>query len=397
MIIIDKPYVSDFLIQTIKENHFQVIATPEARSLISDNSLNWISEEEAKNIFEKSPNSLLYTNSENSISWIENNLTNSKLPAQIQIFKNKIKFRELIKYSFPNYFFKGVKYHDLRALNIEDLKFPLILKPAVGFFSIAVIKVDSPSDWNQAITKIEVEIEKFKDLYPKEVMDMNDFILEEYIEGEEYAIDCYFNKEGDPVVLNILHHVFSSANDVSDRIYSTSTELIKKYLVKIQEFLKPIGKKAGLQNFPAHVEIRIDRDGNIFPIEVNPLRYGGLCTTGDISWYAYEINSYEYFLNAKTPNWEEISIDREDKKYSIIVLDNNSGIKENEIESFDYDLLLKDFKKPLSLRKLDFKKYLVFGILFVETTFESEGDLNQILTSNLRKYIKVKQTVTNKT
>lgn len=106
MIIIDKPYVSDFLIQTIKENNFQVIATTEARNLISDNSLNWISEEEAKNIFEKSPNSLLYTNSENSISWIENNLTNSKLPSQIQIFKNKIKFRELIKDSFPNYFSK---------------------------------------------------------------------------------------------------------------------------------------------------------------------------------------------------------------------------------------------------------------------------------------------------
>jgi hypothetical protein len=344
MIIIDKPYVSDFLIQTIKKNNFKVIATIEAKSLISDESLNWISEEEAKNTFQKSPDSLLYTNSENSISWIENNLTTSKLPAQIQIFKNKIKFRELLKDLFPTYFFKGVRYQDLRNLNISDLKFPLILKPAVGFFSIAVIKVDSSSDWTQAIDKIETEIEKFNGLYPIEVMDMNDFIIEEYVEGEEYAIDCYFNKDGNPVVLNILHHVFSSANDVSDRIYSTSTELINKYLSKIQEFLKSIGEKAALRNFPAHVEIRIDREGNIFPVEVNPLRYGGLCTTGDISWYAYEINSYEYFLNAKEPDWKQISKDREDKKYSIIVLDNNSGIHENEIESFDYDLLLKDFK-----------------------------------------------------
>ncbi|MCK5169893.1 MAG: hypothetical protein KAQ75_08435, partial [Bacteroidales bacterium] len=99
-----------------------------------------------------------------------------------------------------------------------------------------------------------------------------------------------------------------------------------------------------------------------------------------------------YFLEGKTPNWEEIYKARKNKKYSIIVLDNNSGIKENVIESFDYDQLLKDFEKPMSLRKLDFNKYLVFGILFVETTCGNDKELNQILNSNLRKYIKIKQT-----
>lgn len=58
-----------------------------------------------------------------------------------------------------------------------------------------------------------------------------------------------------------------------------------------------------LKNFPAHIEIRIDKNGNINPIEVNPLRFGGWCTTGDISWYAYGFNSYEYFLKGKKPDW----------------------------------------------------------------------------------------------
>lgn len=390
MIIIDKPYVSDFIIQTIKENSIQIISTPEARKIVSDKSLNWINEEDAKKIFEKNPNSSLYTNSENSISWIENNLANTNLPEQINIFKNKIKFRELIKESFPNYFYKGVKFEELRKLNIDDLKFPFILKPAVGFFSIAVIKVDNPDDWADVLNKTEIEIEKFRDLYPKEVMDMSDFIIEEYIEGEEYAIDCYFNKDGEPVILNILHHIFSSANDVSDRVYSTSTELINRYKDAIYNFLKPVGKQAKLKNFPMHVEIRINANGEIAPIEINPLRYGGLCTTGDLSWYAYGINSYKYFLEGKEPDWNEISKSRQDKKYSLIVLDNNSGIKENEIESFDYDLLLKDFEKPLSLRKMDVKEYLVFGILFVETKQGNDKELNHILTSDLKNYIKTK-------
>ncbi len=45
----------------------------------------------------------------------------------------------------------------------------------------------------------------------------------------------------------------------------------------------------------------------------------------------------------------------------------------------------------MSLRKIDFKKYLVFGFLFIETTVGEDQELNQILTSDLRKYIKLKK------
>ncbi len=209
MILIDKPYVSEFLIRTIKKYNLQIISTPIAREMIQDDSLNWISEKEARSIFEKDHLTRVYTNSENSISWIERNFNSSKLPEQIHIFKNKIKFRELIKDSFPNYFFLGVKYDELRGLNIEKIKFPFIIKPAVGFFSLAVHKVDNLEEWKEVLNNIEKEIEQLQGIYPKEVVDITDFIFEEYIVGEEYAIDCYFDDEGEPVILNILHHVFS--------------------------------------------------------------------------------------------------------------------------------------------------------------------------------------------
>lgn len=390
MIIIDKPYASDFLIKTIKENNFQIISTVNAREMIADKSLNWISEEEAINKLKEDPSTKIYTNSENSIAWIEKNLGFSELPGQIQTFKNKIKFRELLKTSFPDYFFKGIKYNEIRNLNIEEFKFPFIIKPAVGFFSIAVHKVDKVDDWNKVLDKIDIEIEKLSGVYPEEVINMNDFIIEEYIKGDEYALDCYFDSEGQPVILNILHHFFLTENDVNDRVYTTSEEIIYRYYSEILEFLVYIGEKVNLKNFPAHIEVRIDKNGKINPIEVNPLRFGGWCTTGDISWFAFGFNSYEYFLKGKKPDWEEIFKTRKNKKYSNIVLDNNSGIPENEIESFDYDLLLKDFEKPMDLRKVDFVKYTVFGFVFVETTNGNEEELDRILSSNLRKYITLK-------
>jgi len=190
-----------------------------------------------------------------------------------------------------------------------------------------------------------------------------------------------------------MHHIFSSDKDVSDRVYSTSKEIIEKHQSKIEAFLKIIGEKAQLKNFPMHVEIRVDSNNNIIPIEINPLRFGGWCTTGDISYFAYGFNSYEQFLYQKTPNWNAIFETRKDKLYSLIVLDNNSGINEKDIVSFDYELLLKDLKKPLNLRKVDFRKYAVFGFLFIETSKENNNEVANILASNLRKYITVKNAV----
>jgi len=390
MILIDKPFVSHFLIDTIKRNNFQIIATQEAKKLIPNQSLNWISEQEAKKIIEKNPQLPIYTNSENTISWIDKNLKSSYLPSKIQLFKNKIAFRELLKESFPNFFFKGVKFNELNNLKTETLKFPFIIKPAIGFFSIGVYKVDTPSEWSGILQKLKNEVIKSSKMYPKEVINFTDFIIEDCIEGNEYAVDCYFDNLGKPVVLNILHHIFSSGKDVSDRVYSTSKEILEKNIENIEKFLKIVGKKANLKNFPIHVEIRINSEGKIIPIELNPLRFGGWCTTGDLAWYAYGINSYEYFFKGLKPNWKDILKTKENKIYSIVALDNNSGLKESEIDYFDYKLLLKDFENPLSLRKVDFKEYPIFGILFTETTIGNEKELTKILISNLQKYIKLK-------
>ncbi|WP_457617632.1 ATP-grasp domain-containing protein [Lutibacter sp.] len=390
MILIDKPYVSDFLIETIKKNKFKIVATSEAKKMILDKSLNWISEKEAITLTKNNPDTPIYSNSENIISWVEQNLVFSKLPNQIQLFKNKITFRELVQDIFPNYFFKGVKFEDLDNISVVNLPFPFIIKPAIGFFSLGVHKVDKPQEWKQVLTEIRQEINQIKGFYPSEVLNTTNFIIEECIEGEEYAVDCYFNKNGNPIVLNILHHIFSSGKDVSDRIYTTSKEIIESNIEGIEKFLQIIGEKASLINFPVHIEVRINKQGKIIPIEINPLRFGGWCTTGDLSWYAYGINSYEYFIKGEKPNWKEILETRKDKKYSIVLLDNSAGIDKNNIAYFDYEQVLKDFENPLSLRKVNFNEYPIFGILFVETSLGNERELDNILTSKLEKYIVLK-------
>jgi hypothetical protein len=390
MFLIDEPYVSDFLVETIRVNNFKIVATPQATQLIPDLSLNWVSEENAISILKKIPHTPLYTNSENSIAWINKHLPDSLLSNQIETFKNKVKFRELIRESFPSFFFKSIKLEAIQNLDISKIQFPFVIKPSVGFFSLGVHIIHDIKDWDLA--KQELNIHNLQSTFPKEVLDTSNFIIEEYIKGEEYAIDAYFNKDGEIVILNILHHKFSSEADTSDRVYSTSKEIIYENKNRVEGFLQPIGDKLNLRNFPLHVEIRINEEGQISPIEINPLRFGGWCTTADLTGYALGINSYDFFLTAKKPNWVHIFKNRNHAKYSIIVLNNNSGIAPDKIQEFRYDLLEQDHEKVLAIRKLDIKNYPVFGFLFTETSIENEQELDDILKSDLRKYI-----VTNST
>ena len=389
MIILDKPYISGFLLDTLERNTIPVIHNEVVSEYAGGRNLNLLAEEEAIKLFKDSSYPLLYTNSENSISWIENNLQNTSLPGKIQLFKNKVLFRDLISDMFPGYFYKGVPVDELESLDVSGFPLPFIVKPAVGFFSLGVYKVERVEDWPETIKTILKEIDLIKDLYPPEVLHIGEFIIEECISGDEFAIDCYFNKEGNPVVLNIMKHIFSSGTDVNDRVYITSKAIIENYRDPITEFLSEIGKRAELQNFPAHVEVRIDTNGTVAPIEVNPLRFGGWCSTPDLAWHAYGINLYEYLFQQKKPDWNSILENKDGAVFSNIVLNNSTGIEGKNIESFDYEKLLAGFENPLELRKADFGKFPLFGFLFCETRKQNMQELDRILMSDLKEYVKL--------
>ena len=279
MILLDKPYISEFLLATLERCKIPVIQNDIADELASNRNLVLLSKNQVITEFNTDKDTLLYTNSENSISWIENNLQHTHLPGKIKLFKNKILFRNLLKDLYPAYFYTSVKFDAIESLDIKDFPLPFIIKPAVGFFSLGVYKVEHFSEWPNIVQAIKKEVDLIKDLYPPEVLYAGEFIIEECIHGEEFAIDVYFDGNGNPVILNMMKHIFSSGKDVNDRVYITSKEIIERYHAMITGFLAEIEKRVGLRNFPAHIEIRITEDDKIAPVEVNPLRFGGWCST----------------------------------------------------------------------------------------------------------------------
>jgi len=391
MIVLDKPYVSELLMETIAEHQLPLIANQPMGWLNFPSNTNFIEPEQAIIELNSKENPLLYSNSENAIHWIVANLKHTYLPEKIDLFKNKAKFRNLVSDLFPDFFYKEVSIDDLKDLDISQIPKPFIIKPNVGFFSLAVYKVETEIQWQEVKRSIIHSIQNTPNLYPTEVVDTRTFIIEQFIEGEEFAIDAYFNSLGEAVIVGIFKHLFSSDADVSDRVYYTSKDLIEEYLQTFTNFLNEIGKRAMLKNFPVHVEIRVPKNGSINPIEVNPMRFGGWCTTADLTTHAFGMNPYVFFSNQLKPNWTELLSEKQGKKYCMILLDNSTGNSASDIESFNYPALINSFEKVLDLRKTNWKEYPLFGIMFTETREDNYQEIEKILKSDLREYITLKK------
>lgn len=387
MILLDKPYVSKFLKETIVKYDFPVLDTG---NITEHGELALIKPEDIVERFKNDSNSRLYTNSENSINWVINHLGFTKLPEYINIFKNKVEFRKLVQKMYPNFFFREVNLKELDEVKLEELPMPFIIKPAVGFLSLGVHKVLNEADWTNVKQLIRDEFTEAQTLFPLEVVNASSFLIEEIIDGEEFAFDAYFDENGEATVLGVLKHPFGSDKDVSDRVYFTSKEIIKQYLPMFTKFVSKVGECAELRNFPVHVEVRVDANGRLVPIEVNPLRFGGWCTSADLTYLATGMNPYHYFLTNQKPNWDELLEKMGDDIYSLVILDNSSGIPSKNIAKFDYDKLLKHFIKPLELRKIDYKMYNIFGMLYTKSPADQFSEVESILKSDLKEFVQEK-------
>jgi hypothetical protein len=390
MFFVDDPYVSDFFKKTVLENALPVVNTPGAQKYSFLPGTRLISEADAIQELRNDKAPLLYTTSENTIGWIAQHLEFTGIPAQIEFFKDKAKFRRVTQSIFPSLYFKEVPLNELNEVRVEELPLPFVIKPSVGFFSLGVHKVNSAAEWPGTIAAIQQEIDQITGMYPDEVLNIRSFIIEGCIDGDEFAIDAYYNGEGQAVILDILHHTFSSAEDVSDRIYTTSKEIIKANLDEFSDFLNKIGSVTGVKRFPVHVELRRDSSGTLLPIEVNPMRFGGWCSTPDLAYAAYGLNPYLYYQNQQKPDWDKLLAEKDNLLYSVVILDNSTGKTAEEIVSFDYEKLLASFEHPLELRKIDYHVHPLFAFLYVETRAENTSELDSILHSKLNEFITIK-------
>jgi hypothetical protein len=389
LFILEEPYVSDLLAATVADLRLPVLDTPMARRRLSGPLATPLFTDDAFAAAAARPEARLYSNSENAIGWIAEHLGRTDLPRQIGLFKDKVAFRELVADLYPDYRFFGLPLSGLPAFNPSLLRAPFVVKPAVGFFSLGVHVVESAAAWPTVVAAIEREVLALGSMYPGQVLGLDRFVVEEVIEGEEFAVDAYYDADGTPVLVDLYTHLFVSADDVSDRIYLTSAEIVKRLHAPAMAFLAEIGRRARLADFPVHVELRVDGAGRVAPIEVNPMRFGGWCAT-DLAHFAYGVNPYRCYLLGECPDWVRLADEAAGRTTALIVSDLPSSVDLAAIESVDYERFAARFSRVLDLRPTDFNHYPVFAFTFVDVPPDDLSELHAVLGADLREYLRMR-------
>lgn len=386
MLIFDAPYVSDVIADYAETSKIPVLDNAFARTVAKNFALNLMDEQPFAEAVASGKR--LYTVSENALDWVYAHVGHTPMAASIRLMKDKFAFRSALTPMHPNYFFRKASVLELRNIDISTIEMPFILKPCVGFYSVGVYVIASEHDWRTALDDIDANLRIWKESYPGTVLDDADFLLESRINGQEYAVDVYFNDQGNAVIVNILKHEFSSGKDVSDRLYYTSKGVIQENLKPFTDYFTAMNQYLGAKNFPAHIEIRVADDGTIIPIECNPMRFSGWCTT-DLAFYALGIKTYQYYLENRTPDWSNLLAEAEGV-YSMVILDKPAGLAKTT--HFDYEAVSADFHKILHLRRMEKPEYPMFGIVFAQTPENKRGELDRIMLSDLTKYCRAGST-----
>ena len=385
MFIIDAPYISDVAERFLVESQMPLLANDFARQSVSSEA-NFVTPSEAALHLEKDNFRWLYSNSENAIAWITETFgAESDLAKKIDLFKDKSKFRKATAALFPDITFRKVSAKEISTLTFESVGRPFIIKPTVGFISAGVYRVDTAEDWKEVQVKICQETEATASAFPGEVLNSDTFVVESIIEGEEYAIDAYFDEDNKPVVLNILHHRFSGEQDMSDRLYVTSAKIIEERLRPIEKFLTDIAALGDYRGLPVHAEVRIDPMGHVRPIEINPLRFAGWCST-DIAYYGYGLSVYEHFAKRTRPDWATILKGKESETYAIGVIERVGSLTDKQV--FDYGAFEKLFSSLITLRKMDYRTFPLFAFAFFKVTPENEEELDLILSMDPSRFVR---------
>ena len=378
LILLDTAYVSPLLAETLIEKKVKVLDIQQ--QLI----LNHKSEDEQNLVKIFQQEDLIIMNSEEAIQILNEYYAESHVTKTANLFKNKFAFRKRLAESYPNFFFLETTSGELGQLDLSSLPYPLIFKPTVGYSSVGVYRVENPQEFQSIIDKMEESMEQSSEDDSKDILGSETFIIESYIEGQEFAIDLFFDEKNDPVVLNLFARMFKDEKDMSDRIYYTSKQVLQNYLAPITEYLQGLGEIFNLRKMPLHVELRMDDEGTIVPIEVNPLRFAGAGTT-ELGSFAYGVNSYDYFFEQKKPDWAALINAMDNKIYSFTCAEFEGEIKIDDGLVIHHELLQKQFHHILEYRHIPYDQGATFAVIFFSSETLAQND--HILTLDFMEYV----------
>jgi len=326
-----------------------------------------------------SPNKVCIT-SEATLVSILKQLNDQVTKSAIQAMKDKHLFRELLQDDFPSLGYRFINFDEIKDLKLSKKR---VMKPVKGCFGTAVKIVDEHSDLHQIYNEIKAEIGKNSSVFSESVLSQSEFILEDFIEGEEYAVDMFYDSKGEPHVVNIYYHPLPKHKDYLHMIYYTNKSIFETIYDEAKSFFNKLNDKLHVKNIALHSEFK--RADKLVPIEINSMRFGGM-GLGNMVYHSMSVNPYEHFINEQGPDWDKIWSNHPTSNFVYFIAYNGTHIDKN-LQRPNLNKLEGMFTKILNKTTFDYKKQLAFGVYTLDENLENIDRLLEIDFNDYFEYV----------
>jgi len=289
-------------------------------------------------------------------------LDDEEKKAKISELKHKVRCRQMLAALFPDFFFREIAVKELSGLSL-DRTVRYFVKPIKGYWGSAAYPIEPETDLTTLQAEIERQLDKRTGIFSDQVVARDRLIVEEYIDGDEYALDMFYNEAGQPVITNICRHPIPQRLEYLHAVYYTNYEIFSDLYPRFIEFFNHLNTVLNANSMPIHGEFKLYK-GKLTPIELNPLRYGS-DGFADLSFHAFGFNPFLYFAEDRAPDWQELWKGRESKVFAFYLGYNGTDLDVSRYRP-DFRNFRRLFSNILSDMAMNYQSSLAFAVMYIE-------------------------------
>ena len=151
----------------------------------------------------------------------------------------------------------------------DRLRFPVVVKPASGYSSLGVVRVDDPGELDGELVRVA---ELTRRQLPGDAA-ARGLVVEEYVDGPEYAVES-FVWQGRSHVLSIGYKGQPVGPYFEEGVYRAPAPLAPGVAARIAEQVTLASTALGIDVGPVHTELRLAADGTPYVFDIGA-RVGG--------------------------------------------------------------------------------------------------------------------------
>jgi len=241
--------------------------------------------------------------------------------------------------------------------------------------------LDENTDRNVLTSEITRQLNIRTNIFSDQVVAKDRLIVEEFIDGDEYAVDMFYNEDGQPIITNICFHPLPKKLEYLHVVYYTNYEIFYKLYNNLIQFFTELNKTINACDIPIHGEFKLHK-GKLTPVELNPLRFGS-DGFADLSYHAFGANPFLCFANNCSPDWEKVWKGREDKVYAFYLGYNGSDLDTSKYRP-DFFNFRRLFSNVLADTAMNYQNTLAFSVMYIEEN--SLDRINELLEVEFNEY-----------